>query len=263
MVSWTKDEIKNLFGDILGTHEGDVPAHSKRQRIKDAAAEALLKQVMGVGQRFMLSGDPNSPKERKKRRILQAATQLFIQQGYRKTSIDEVAQDAGVAKGTVYLYFKNKSDLLIHAIAAEKMLYLGDVLAILRSRGDHREKLRRYLEAGFLMVTRMPLVSKLMTGDRELLGAMEDYSADMNIDITDLQVRFLTFMVRRAASNELTKSQIDERARVLVGLFYTSGFMADERLRSGLSVEQYAAVLADILVDGITNPKSGDERGEL
>ncbi len=263
MVNWTKDEIKNLFSELLGQTDDEAPASSARQRIKDAAAEALLKQVMGVGQRFMLSGDPNSPKERKKRRILQAATRLFIDQGYRKTSIDEVAQDAGVAKGTVYLYFKNKSDLLMHAIAAEKMAYMGDVLDILRSRGDHREKLRRYLQAGFLMVTRMPLVSKLMTGDRELLGAMEDYSADMNINITELQVKFLTFMVRRAASPELTKAQIDERARVLVGLFYTSGFMTDERLRSGLSVEQYASVLADVLVDGITNPKSGDERGDL
>ena len=38
---------------------------------------------------------------RKRERILRAATDLFVRLGYRKTSIDEVAKQAGVAKGTV------------------------------------------------------------------------------------------------------------------------------------------------------------------
>ena len=45
--------------------------------------------------------------------ILQAARQRFLHYGYKKTTIDEIAADAGVGKGTVYLYFDGKEDLLV------------------------------------------------------------------------------------------------------------------------------------------------------
>ena len=44
-------------------------------------------------------------------RILDAALTLFHRYGVRRTSIDDVAQEAGVAKGTVYLYFDSKETL--------------------------------------------------------------------------------------------------------------------------------------------------------
>ena len=43
--------------------------------------------------------------------ILDPAEQLFIQFGYRRTTMDDVARRAGVAKGTLYLYFESKADL--------------------------------------------------------------------------------------------------------------------------------------------------------
>ena len=46
---------------------------------------------------YSATGDPEDPRERKRLRIIQAATELFIRQGYRKTSMDEVARQAGVA----------------------------------------------------------------------------------------------------------------------------------------------------------------------
>ena len=43
--------------------------------------------------------------------ILAAAKQLFGHYGYRRTSIDDIAQEARIAKGTVYLYFKSKEEI--------------------------------------------------------------------------------------------------------------------------------------------------------
>ena len=43
--------------------------------------------------------------------LLAAALQLFIEKGYAGTRLDDVAQRAGVSKGTLYLYFENKEDL--------------------------------------------------------------------------------------------------------------------------------------------------------
>src|SRR5580692_11026068 len=47
----------------------------------------------------------------KRDRILDAAQSLFVRYGVKRTSIDEVAREAGVAKGTVYLSFKSKAEL--------------------------------------------------------------------------------------------------------------------------------------------------------
>lgn len=55
-------------------------------------------------------------KEEKKKNLLEAARILFLQKGFSKTSISEIAKQAKVAKGTFYLYFKDKDELLEHLI---------------------------------------------------------------------------------------------------------------------------------------------------
>jgi AcrR family transcriptional regulator len=56
---------------------------------------------------------------RDKRRVIQhAARELFASQGYEDTTIAEIAHAAGVAVGTVYLYFTNKHDILVDVCLA-------------------------------------------------------------------------------------------------------------------------------------------------
>jgi TetR/AcrR family fatty acid metabolism transcriptional regulator len=66
----------------------------------------------------------------KRERILRAAIRIFSQKGYFNSKISEIARQAGVADGTIYLYFKNKDDLLI-SLFEEKM---GEVVADIRAR---------------------------------------------------------------------------------------------------------------------------------
>lgn len=56
---------------------------------------------------------------RRREEILRAARVLFSKKGYPGTTIQEVAERAGITKGTVYLYFKNKKDLLASVIESE------------------------------------------------------------------------------------------------------------------------------------------------
>ncbi len=48
--------------------------------------------------------------------ILKTAKELFAEKGYYSTTIDEVAERAGVAKGSIYTYFKSKHDLFVKTI---------------------------------------------------------------------------------------------------------------------------------------------------
>ena len=47
-------------------------------------------------------------------RILEAAIQVFAEQGFFQATVSQIAARAGVADGTIYLYFKNKEDILVH-----------------------------------------------------------------------------------------------------------------------------------------------------
>ncbi len=67
-------------------------------------------------------------------RILEAAGLLFARYGLKKTSIDEIAQQAGLGKGTIYLYFKSKEELFAKIVEGfgERLIY-GLEQAIARS----------------------------------------------------------------------------------------------------------------------------------
>lgn len=56
-------------------------------------------------------------KQRKRESLLDSAFSLFIDNGFSKTSISDIVNHAGVAKGTFYLYFKDKYDIRNHLIA--------------------------------------------------------------------------------------------------------------------------------------------------
>lgn len=56
-------------------------------------------------------------KQQKRDSLLESAFSLFINNGFNKTSISDIVNNAGVAKGTFYLYFKDKYDIRNHLIA--------------------------------------------------------------------------------------------------------------------------------------------------
>jgi TetR/AcrR family fatty acid metabolism transcriptional regulator len=79
----------------------------------------------------------------KREAILRAATQVFARNGYFNSKVADIAKAAGVADGTVYLYFKSKEEILhsIFDVAMEEAISEGR--KELEAIQDPREKLRR------------------------------------------------------------------------------------------------------------------------
>jgi AcrR family transcriptional regulator len=85
-----------------------------------------------------------------RRRIFAAARRRIERYGYRHTTIAEIAGDAGVAKGTVYLYFPGKEDLVV-AIVNEMLDRLeARMRAVATGRGSPAARLERLLVARVL-----------------------------------------------------------------------------------------------------------------
>ena len=61
--------------------------------------------------------------EIRRQEIIEAAQRLFEKEGYSKTSIEAIIQEAGIAKGTFYYYFKSKQEILLLLL---KEVQVGD-----------------------------------------------------------------------------------------------------------------------------------------
>jgi AcrR family transcriptional regulator len=202
--------------------------------------------------------DEEDSRARKRRRIVEAATRLFIKHGYRKTSVDDVAREAGVAKGTVYLYAKGKNDLLVQAVVEEKRRYLERVRDLFVPGIDPRERLRSYIRSVIVLAGEMPLVSRLLSGDHELLLALEELDPDVRAQSAAMQQQFLDAMLDEAAApHRWTERDLADRSKALYAVLLSVLAINDESVRGGQPLERYADLVADMLVNGIAPRSAG------
>ena len=75
--------------------------------------------------------------------ILRAATKVFAQNGFFQSQVADVARVAGVAAGTVYLYFQNKDDLLVSIFERSMNDVLAEARAAVDGATEPADRLRR------------------------------------------------------------------------------------------------------------------------
>ena len=112
----------------------------------------------------------------KRERILRAAIKIFSHRGFFNSKISDIARAAGVADGTIYLYFKNKDDLLI-SLFEEKM---AEVVADVRERVDAGSgalpRLKIFIENHMgLLVREAGLIEVLQVELRQSNKFMKEY----------------------------------------------------------------------------------------
>src|ERR1700757_4629411 len=90
--------------------------HSARTKGKSAARRANGGKGKGptAGKNGGRKASTPAAPEGKRERILDAAIKVFAAEGFYNAKVSQIAQLAGVADGTIYLYFKSKDDLLIN-----------------------------------------------------------------------------------------------------------------------------------------------------
>lgn len=81
----------------------------------------------------------------KRERIILAARERFRRFGIKKSSMREIAKDAGMAVGTLYLYFKNKDEIVLAFVEKYRERHKIAAQSILKSRINGSKKLTKYL----------------------------------------------------------------------------------------------------------------------
>jgi len=82
------------------------------------------------------------PASSKRERILRAAIDTFAESGYFNAKVSDIAKAAGVADGTIYLYFDGKEDLLINVFREHTRNYLQSLESAIRNARRPEERIR-------------------------------------------------------------------------------------------------------------------------
>ncbi len=101
-------------------------------------------------------------KDDKRERILSAAERTFARHGFFAAKVSDVAKDAGVADGTIYLYFKNKDDLLI-SLFERRMRQLNEALREAIVGKSPREQLHAFCRTYLQLVHDEPAAAEVLT----------------------------------------------------------------------------------------------------
>lgn len=116
-------------------------------------------------------------REDKRRRIIDAAVKVFAEKGFFGSKVSEIAEAAGVADGTIYLYFKSKDDILISLFSEKMSEIVKQLQAILSEIDDPETKMRRYVIEHLKLVARQPDLMQVLTVElRQSARFIKEYS---------------------------------------------------------------------------------------
>lgn len=85
---------------------------------------------------------PSGHDPEKYQRILEAAIEVIAQRGFFNARVTDIAARAGVADGTIYLYFRNKEQILMAAISAAFSVFMDRARVELKKSKDPRQQLK-------------------------------------------------------------------------------------------------------------------------
>ena len=214
-------------------------------------------RLEAMWERYEGDDPPDSPRGKKRTRLIEAATELFLKHGYRKTSVDEIARKAHVAKGTVYTFFDTKNDLLVAAIAAEKRVMLKILDPILSGTLAPKKRLRFYVRVLLTAVRELPLSMRMMQGG-ELAAILADMNPEALAAQRELGLNMLGELIEQAAPGRHSRKAIRRRATVMQSFAMLTPWMSDAEVRQGTPFEEYVNSFEEVLVAGLVAPSTDE-----
>ncbi len=194
-------------------------------------------------------------------RILDAACAAFAQDGYHRTSVDDIIQRVGIARGTFYLHFEGKRavlDALLHQILMEISSAVRPIE--IEASVPAQDQLRNNLERVWAVFTDNPQMAQL------ILGGLQGVDPEFDAQIATLEASVLALIVRSIEKGHQLGWLVPFDARIaacaLVGAVKEN--LADELLRDGQRSSESTRVreLLALLLPGVALGPLSDRAGE-
>lgn len=213
-----------------------LSVRAKHFRVKSMASKSISNLPKPVRSK---SETNDSEANDKSRQILHAAQSLFVRYGIKRTSIDDIAREAGIAKGTLYLYYDSKDALF--ASVAERMCIeiLDNVHKAIVSPVSLNEQLLELLDANVGFMHRLLEESPHMA---ELTETKETLAASI---FATFDSQFKNLLRTHLSDNEIVREDVAEMFLAAAYGVIRTGDTSKEHYRIRL------AVLIDTLLMGL------------
>ena len=189
----------------------------------------------------------------KRQAILDAAQHVFAESGFHTSTMDAVADAAGVAKGTIYLYYKSKNELLTELMDDRTARLTRMLMEGIGAACDVRGKLKALIEAHFQFYARE---SEFMLLLSRQLGLLSPELSTRVVEGTALLTRVTQSVVEEGMSEGLVSRDFDP-ARLTYALLGMVHAVAYQWLTSGMAAacpdvadQVYRAFASGALLDG-------------
>jgi len=101
--------------------------------------------------------DPGKPQQ-----IIDAAIRVFARNGYYNSRVSDIAREAGIASGTIYLYFKTKDEILVTLFREKMAEWVAHVRHEIAGEPDPVAKIRRLVALHFSVLERHPDLAEVV-----------------------------------------------------------------------------------------------------
>ena len=101
--------------------------------------------------------DPDKPQQ-----IIDAAVRVFARKGYYNSRVSDIAREAGIAAGTIYLYFKTKDDILVTLFRYKMTEFVDAMRKAIATEPDAASKVRRLVSLHFRLLEEDPNLAEVL-----------------------------------------------------------------------------------------------------
>ena len=170
--------------------------------------------------------EERSKREERADRILDAAGDLMLRWGYNKTTIDDIARQAGVAKGTIYLHWKTREDLFTALMRREYIRVVEEIQRGIShdSEGGTIEGITKH---SMLATLKSPLMKAVLLRDTDLLG--EWLSRETASASYSEQVAQSLGLIEFLRSRGVVRDDLDARKLAFMLDAITMGFLVTDQ----------------------------------
>lgn len=197
-----------------------------------------------------------STAEVRRQRILQVAKSHFERFGFRRTRIEDIAREAGIAKGAVYLEFESK-EILLHAVIGTLFEEIGHRYAAeVMPLESPRERLRATLRFAYRELSREVLFERLVREDPDLAVLRSLAGSGDNPRKADAQIEMIRGWVREGIERGELRADldIDVVPFVLGALRFLHYHTALITTGDRISRERLLDGVVDIFIAGLSAP---------
>lgn len=195
--------------------------------------------------------------------LLEVATEHFAWMGYRKASVAQIARKANVGKGSVYLYFESKEQLLVTCIMHEKMRLLPHLEAVL-SLPPHQQ-LEALIRVNATFIMSAPLCGALIRGDDDFEALKRSLRVplmspeDQRLDEARTWALYDTLI--RALNPNISEEMAAPTRDTILATLPALAYLRTPAQRAGMSVDHFAEHFARLTVRGVTSSAVAQDAG--